>query len=203
MARAQQDTRDSRDKLLDAALHVIRQKGYDATSVDDICAEAGLTKGAFFHHFASKEALGLAAADHFAQMAAGLFAQAPFRALADPRERLLGYVELRAQLARGALPEFTCLLGTMAQELYETHPAIRKACGRHISEHAAVVEEDVAAAKRRYAPKAKWSPESLALFTQAVIQGAFVLAKAKNDATVAADCIAHLKRYLELLLPPT
>ena len=203
MARAQQDTRDSRDKLLDAALHVIRQKGYDATTVDDICAEAGLTKGAFFHHFASKEALGLAAADHFAQMAAGLFAQAPFRALADPRERLLGYVELRAQLARGELPEFTCLLGTMAQELYETHPALRKACGRHISEHAAVVEEDVAAAKRRYAPKAKWSPESLALFTQAVIQGAFVLAKAKNDATVAADCIAHLKRYLELLLPPT
>ena len=53
MARAQQATKDSRDKLLDAAMHVIRQKGYDATTVDDICAEAGLTKGAFFHHFAS------------------------------------------------------------------------------------------------------------------------------------------------------
>lgn len=201
MARAQQATKDSRDKLLDAALHVIRQKGYDATTVDDICAEAGLTKGAFFHHFASKEELGLAAADHFAQMAAGLFAAAPFRSLEDPRERLLAYVDLRAQLARGALPEFTCLLGTMAQELYETHPAIRKACGRHIGEHAAMVEEDIVAAKRRYAPKAKWSTDSLALFTQAVIQGAFVLAKAKNDPHVAAECIGHLRRYLETLLP--
>ncbi len=203
MGRAQPETKDSRDKLLDAALHVIRQKGYDATTVDDICAEAGLTKGAFFHHFASKEALGLAAADHFAQMAAGLFADAPFRALADPRDRLLAYVDLRAQLARGELPSFTCLLGTMAQEVYETHPAIRKACGRHIGEHAAMVGEDIALAKRRYAPRAKWTSESLALFTQAVIQGAFVLAKAKNDAHVAAECIAHLKRYLELLLPST
>ncbi len=201
MARAQREQQDGRAKLLDAAMHVIRQKGYDATTVDDICAEAGLTKGAFFHHFASKEELAVAAAEHFAAMADGLFANAGYHAAADPRERLLGYVDLRAQLAHGPLPQFTCLLGTMAQEVYETHPSIRKACGRAIGEHAAMVEKDVAEAKRRYAPKAKWSAESLALFTQAVIQGSFVLAKAKNDANVATECIAHLKRYLETLFP--
>ncbi|HEX9101572.1 MAG TPA: TetR/AcrR family transcriptional regulator [Polyangia bacterium] len=201
MARPPQH--ESKEKILDAAMHVIRQKGYDATTVDDICAEAGLTKGSFFHHFASKEELALATADHFAKMAAGLFAHAPFRDAGDPRERLLAYVDLRAQMAHGELPEFTCLLGTMAQEVYETHPAIRKACGRHIGEHAATVEKDIVEAKRRYAPKAKWSAESLALFTQAVIQGAFVLAKAKNDDRVAAECIGHLRRYLEMLLPPS
>ena len=199
MPRAQ--PRDSKEKLLDAAMHVIREKGYDATTVDDICAEAGLTKGSFFHHFATKEELALAAADHFAAMAAARFAAAPWHAAADPRQRLRGYVAQRAELARGALPEFTCLLGTMAQEVYETHPAIRRACGRRISEHAAMLEKDLAEAKRRYAPRARWSPASLALFTQAVIQGAFVLAKAKNDGRVAAECIAHLGRYLELLFP--
>jgi TetR/AcrR family transcriptional repressor of nem operon len=60
-----------------------------------------------------------------------------------------------------------------------------------------VVARDVAEAKKRYAPKRRWSPESLALFTQAVIQGAFVLAKAKNGPEVAADCLRHLRRYLE------
>jgi AcrR family transcriptional regulator len=45
----------SGQKLLDAAVPVIRAKGYSAARVEDIRAEAGLTKGAFFHHFASKE----------------------------------------------------------------------------------------------------------------------------------------------------
>ena len=56
---------DSRQKLLDAAVRLIRTKGYGATRVEDICAEAGLTKGAFFHHFPSKEALGVALAGYW------------------------------------------------------------------------------------------------------------------------------------------
>lgn len=190
----------ARTKLLDAALGVIRAKGYAGTSVDDLCAAAGVTKGAFFHHFASKEALGVAAADHFAAMADGFFADAPYRALPDPYDRLMGYVAFRRAILQGELPEFTCLLGTMVQEAYETSPPIRQACETHISDHAAMVAEDIAAAKAARAPDASWSPESLGLFTQAVIQGAFVLAKAKHGPEIADECLAHLERYLTGLL---
>ena len=55
----------SRKKLLDAALYVIRAKGYEATTVDDICAAAELSKGSFFHHFKSEENLALAAGRAF------------------------------------------------------------------------------------------------------------------------------------------
>jgi len=85
----------------------------------------------------------------------------------------------------------------MVQEVYDPHPAIRDACERHISAHAATVARDVAAAKRLYARNTRWSPEGLALFTQAVIQGAFVLAKAKHGPAVAAECLTHLRRYVE------
>jgi len=178
---------------------VIRTKGYSATTIDDICQRAGVTKGAFFHHFASKEQLALSAAGYFSSMADAVFSSAPYRELADPVDRLLGYVDFRKAILQGELPEFTCLLGTMVQETYETHPAIRLACDTCISEHAAMIEADIAEAMREYGLDPEWTAESLALYTQAVIQGAFILAKAKNGSTVAADCLDHLRRYLEML----
>ena len=65
--------------------------------------------------------------------------------------------------------------------------------------NAADVAKDIEAAKALYRPEATWNAESLALYTQAVLQGAFVLAKAKNRSEVARDCVAHLRRYLEFL----
>ena len=191
---------DARMRLLDAAVDVIRAQGYSATTVDDVCHRAGLTKGGFFHHFRSKEDCAVAAAAHFAARAETLFESAAFRNYDDPRERVLGYVDFRKAILQGDLPQFTCLLGTMVQEAYDTHPAIRAACDRYISEHAQRLEADIAEAKALYAPEAAWTPESAALFSQAVLQGGFVLAKARHGPKVAADCLDHLKRYFEGLL---
>jgi TetR/AcrR family transcriptional repressor of nem operon len=190
---------NSKTKLLDAAIHVIRAKGYTATRIEDICDAAGLTKGSFFHHFKSKEDLALAAANHWNVMTGGLFAVAPYRLLPDPLDRLLGYVDFRKAILQGELPAFTCLVGTMVQEVYDTHPPIREACDKSISDHAAQVEADIAEAMDKYGIHAEWSAQSLALYTQAVIQGSFVLAKAKGGAAVAAACIDHLRCYIELL----
>src|ERR1700682_4262499 len=130
----------ARTKLLDAALSLIRAKGYSATTVDDICQTAGVTKGAFFHHFRSKEELAVSAAGHFSSMADSVFSTAPYRDLPDPVDRLLGYVGFRKAILQGELSEYTCLLGTMVQEAYDTHPPIREACDEGISENAAMVE---------------------------------------------------------------
>jgi len=201
---------NSRDKLLDAAMHVIRSRGYTATTVEDICVAAGVTKGSFFHHFKSKEDLALAAVEHWNTMTGGLFAQAAYQQLADPRDRVLAYVDLRAELLQGELPDFTCLLGTMVQETFETHPRVRDACNAGIASHAHTVAIHLAAARQRYAPEAAWDPETVALYTQAVIQGAFILAKAQGSAAIAAQCVAQLRTYIATLLgapgglcPPT
>jgi TetR/AcrR family transcriptional repressor of nem operon len=114
---------------------------------------------------------------------------------------VLGYVEFRRAILQGELPQFTCLLGAMVQEAYDTHPVIREACDHYIGEHAARLEADLAAAKSLHAPKADWNPTSAALFSQAVLQGAFILAKARHGPEVARNCLDHLKRYFETLLP--
>lgn len=189
----------ARQKLLDAALSVIRTRGYEATTIDALCAAAGVAKGSFFHHFKNKEAVAVAAADYWSEITGAFFAAAPYHDHADPLDRVLGYIDFRKAILTGRVPEFTCLVGTMVQEVYETCPDIRDACNASISGHAAKVEADIAEAMTRYGIRADWTAKSLALHTQAVLQGAFILAKAKDSAEVAAASVDHLRRYVELL----
>jgi TetR/AcrR family transcriptional repressor of nem operon len=189
----------ARSKLLEAAFSIIRQKGYAATSVDELCARAGVTKGAFFHHFPSKDSLAVVAVNQWTEMAAAFSAAGPHHGFDDPLDRVLGYLDFRKAMLRGDVAEFTCLAGTMVQEAYGTHPDIRHACDASIGSQAAQVESDIVDAMKRYHIRAPWTAESLALHMQAVLQGAFILAKAKGNAAVVEASIDHLRRYVELL----
>ena len=64
-----EERHESKTRFLQAAIRVIRVKGYTAARVEDVCEAAGLTKGSFFHHFDSKEELALAAADYWTESA--------------------------------------------------------------------------------------------------------------------------------------
>lgn len=174
-------------------------KGFTATSVEDLCKAAGVTKGAYFHHFKTKEDLGVAAAAFWAETTSALFADAPYHNHDDPVDRLIGYIEFRKEIIDGELAEFTCLVGTMTQEVYGSHPAIRDACAASIFGHAATLEPDIEAAMAARGIIADWTPASLAAHTQAVLQGAFILAKATGERAIARDSIDHLKRYIALL----
>lgn len=188
----------ARDKLLEAAVKLIRVKGYGSTSVDELCREAGVTKGAFFHHFASKEALGVATANYWSQSTSGFFAEAPYHHLADPLDRVFGYIDLRILLIGGPVEGFTCVAGTMVQEAFLSSPAIRAACEASITANAAALEANIAEAMAQHGVTGT-TALGLALHIQAVVQGAFILAKAGGGAPVAREHLAHLRRYFALL----
>jgi TetR/AcrR family transcriptional repressor of nem operon len=196
-------TENARIRLLNAALRIIREKGYGATTVDELCAAAGVTKGAFFHHFKSKEALGVAAAQYWSETTSGLFASAPYHTPADPLDRVMAYIDFRSELIDGPVEGFTCLAGTMVQEVYGSSDAIRAACADAIFGHAATLEADIALAIRRHGAPPGVTAASLARHTQAVLQGGFILAKATDgpDAAkaIAKDTAAHLKCYFRML----
>jgi TetR/AcrR family transcriptional repressor of nem operon len=85
------------------------------------------------------------------------------------------------------------------QEVYDSHPALREAYNRSITGHAETLVPDIREAMRQRGMHPEWTAESLALYTQATIQGAFILAKAANGTAVATQCIDHLHKYIELL----
>jgi TetR/AcrR family transcriptional repressor of nem operon len=198
--RAPRDT--ARTRLLDAAIDVIRRQGLHATTVDHLCAAAGVTKGAFFHHFPSKDALAIAAAEHWGSTTGALFAGADYHHHDDPFDRVMGYLDLREALVHGEAAEYTCLVGTMVQEAYDTQPHVRAACEASIFAHAATLEPYFAALIDERGAPGGVTARNLAVHTQTVLQGAFVLAKAADDSTIVLEAIAHLRRYLECMFIP-
>lgn len=190
---------ETRRKLLDTGFVLIREKGYAATRVDDICVLAGVTKGAFFHHFRSKEDWAAAVANHWSAVTGALFETAPYHAPSDPLDRFLGYIDFRRMILDGKVSEFTCVVGTLTQEIHMAHPAILEAAGKSIFEHADTLVPDIEAARAARCPDAEWKPSSLAQFTQATLQGAFILAKARGGPEIARDMVDHLRRYVEQL----
>src|SRR5690606_13500352 len=189
----------AREALLDATITRVRRLGWAATSLDQVCRLAGVTKGGLFHHFGSKEGLGVAAAQRWGELTSALFRSAPYQQTEDPLDRLFAYLDFRAELATGLLEAFTCFAGTTVQETFASSEAISAASGKTISDHAALLATDFEGAIAAHPPREPVTAESLATYTQTVIQGAFVLAKVKGDAAPVHDALAHLKRYLAFL----
>jgi len=189
---------NSRTRLLAATVDLVRANGYAATRIEDICAAAGVTKGSFFHHFDSQEDLAIAAAGFWSERATRVFSQAPFLGQPEALDRLLGYVKFRRQLLEGDIWEWSCFAGTTIQEIHETHPQIRNACAASIDNHLRLLRGLIDDALRQR-PVPKVDSASLAVHLQAVIQGAFVMAKARQDRQAALDSLDHLYRYVEML----
>ncbi len=190
---------DARTRLLEAASEIIRAKGFASSSVDDLCKAAAVTKGAFFHNFGSKEALGIAVAEFWARTTSDFFAAAPYHQPVDALGRVLAYVAFRKAIITDDIADFSCLVGTMVQEVYLSSPGIRDACAAAIFNHAATLEADIELARRERGIADGWTAKSLAHLTQAVIQGGFVLAKAGSAPELARESLDHLERYIRLL----
>ncbi len=193
------DKDSTRGKLLASATRTVRRNGYAATSVDDICRAAGVSKGAFFHYFGSKEELAATAAEAWREDAERLFSSAPYNQLPDPLERILAYIDFRRELIEGRPEEFSCYAGTLIQESFASSEVLRVACAASLVGHARSLEADVEAAMRLHRPVGKWTARSLALHIQAVLQGAFIMAKATDDARDAIESVSHLHAYVRLL----
>jgi len=197
--RMPQTSSRAREKLLDAAQRLMLVKGYPATTIDEICAAAKLTKGSFFHYFESKEDLGKALLDRYASSGQRREWSALQMNNRDPLKRVYGYLDFSARLYQRPHGRNGCLLGNFAQELSDTHPEIRSLCAERFDEWAEMLKRALDEAKIKHRPRAPLDTQSLAEHFIAVLEGSLILGKAHRDMGIVRKNLRHFKQYLKMI----
>ncbi|MDB6136996.1 MAG: transcriptional regulator, TetR family [Verrucomicrobiaceae bacterium] len=193
---------ETKRKLLDASVTLMRTKGFNGTSVDDICTAAGVTKGGFFHYFKSKEEVAKNAAGHFRDSKVQDYGSAPFRKLADPLDRVFGRLEFMVKSAvSGSSPTLGCLIGTLAQELSFTHPEMRAVLQESFARMSRDFEKDLAEAQELYAVGSLFNASAVTSMFIAMYQGSLLMAKASGSNEVLVKNVDEFRSYLRSLFP--
>lgn len=169
-----------KEQLVATSLSLLHSKGFNATSVQDITAAAGVPKGSFYNHFASKEALGLEVLQRYSQNAAALGAALHDSSL-PPLERIQQY--FRDYIESNVALDFNCgcLLGNFSTELSNQVPAIRQAMQVSFAESSSALAAVIAAGQQDGSIAKTHPAGELADFVTDAWQGAVLRSKAEHS----------------------
>ncbi|MES2106282.1 MAG: TetR family transcriptional regulator C-terminal domain-containing protein [Pseudomonadota bacterium] len=132
----------TRDQIFDAALKLLSEKGFNACSVQDITAEAGVPKGSFYNHFESKEALGVKIVEFYGDR--GTLRDVLAERSIAPMERLRQYFVGLNDMVIDLGFEQGCLLGNFSAELSDQSPVIRAQLARVYGKWTTMIEAAIA-----------------------------------------------------------
>lgn len=198
--KSQKKARDparTRAEILAVAFSEIYRRGFQAVSVNDIVKKAGLTKGAFFYHFPTKQDLGYALVD---ETLPELTLARWVRPLAAHKNPLHGIATTLEQIIKNT-PEsslgFGCPLNNLIQEMAPVDPVFRRKLKAVIETWISGVEKELQRAQAAGQLKAATNPRQLAEFVVMSHEGAYGLTKSLRDRNVFLSLHASLAAYLK------
>ena len=176
-------TSDARERLIDTGRDLMQQRGYTAVGVAELCDEAGVNKGSFYHQFPSKRELALEVIDSYWAEASTLL-DSVATGEGSPLERIRGFFEqvhahhkeLRDQCGRVV----GCPLGNLAQEMSTQDPVLRQRLGEIFGLYVDRLERVIAEAVGRGDLPTQNARQSARSLT-ALLEGAILLAKTQDD----------------------
>ncbi|MCA9128180.1 MAG: TetR/AcrR family transcriptional regulator [Planctomycetales bacterium] len=195
---------DSRGNLVQAATELMRKQGYVATTVDQICAEAGVTKGAFFHHFKSKQELAAACLHGWDELGeemdrrVGVAIARELGQDADPVDIALRYMDWLSSVFADPKLLKSCLAGTIAQELADGATPLREAANSCFVNAERRLKSLLDAACRSHS--VHLDTGALASLWMATLQGSLILFKASGDDGLIPRNLQQVRNYISSLL---
>lgn len=193
----------TRDRILDTSLELILEQGFGSTSIDNVIAKVGITKGAFFYHFKSKRDMAVALIRRFSDNDYAHLVDGKSHAeklSRDPLQQLLAFVglfeEMFGQLDEpypGCLFAAFCYQGDMFDE------EIRGIIATELEQWRHYISDKVYEVMQTRQPRLVVDVESLADLLTTIFEGAFIMSKTFNDPKMVAKHLHHYRNYLQLL----
>lgn len=193
----------TRERILDAAQDLVLDRGYVGMTVEHVLDRVGITKGAFFHHFKTKDDLAKALLQRFADRDAQIYSEMRERAEKlsdDPLQQMLIFIRLFEDMF-GELkePYPGCLFASYLYELQQFDDETRGLIRDSFIKWRELLKEKFEAILRKYPAQTKVDAASLADAFTVVLEGAFITGKAMNEPEVVSEQLRHFRNYVELL----
>lgn len=188
---------EARRKLIEATTSLILKKGFNATTLDEICAEAGVAKGSFFYHFENKDDVGQAVAKAWGEFGQSMYAEA-WKKPGQPLEEIHRLFDVMDAITRRPEP-CVCLVGMLTQELSGEDPAFRAACLRELGGWTEMFRSRLQAAKEQLKPAADFDPADVAWFLNSIWQGSMLVGKARQSPEMIRTNLKLARNYVDLL----
>ena len=189
----------TRQRILDAAFMEIYRNGFQGMRLDDVLAVTGLTKGALYHHFPNKRALGYAVVDEvILPMIEAMWLQ-PLKNAADPVQGLITVVE---QLPDNKPPEviqYGCPVNNLAQEMSPLDEGFRQRLDYIFRLWHDVTEQALERARQQGRVRDDVNCDETATFILAAVEGCIGIAKNAQSKERLRSCNRGLVGYLRSL----
>lgn len=191
------EEKSTRQNLLDISRQLMMSKGYNATTVEEICKMANVTKGAFFYYFKTKEEIGIATLNEYWTSRQRQFTSAGWLDEAQPLQQIEGFLGVVAQVFMQDPYGYACLAGSFTQELADTNPMFQGLVADLFGKWAEQIKPVLQAAKEGAKDQKQIDVDLLADHIIVVIEGALILAQARQDPSVIAQHLTMLNAYLK------
>lgn len=198
------DPESTRQKILHSAFLEIYRRGFQAASLDSILADAGVTKGALYHHFPDKAWLGYAVVDevirdHLLDRWLGPLA----KGADDPLTSLQQAFRIRAKSVQPHEVELGCPLNNLAQEMSPLDEEFRERIETVFDQWREGFTDAIESAKARGIVRKDVNSRQIATFLVAAAEGSFGLAKNARSMEMFRSNMEALAMYLDTLRVPS
>lgn len=198
-ARAERNPDQTRQRILEAAFTHMYRSGFQGMRLDDVLADTGLTKGALYHHFPNKQALGYAVIDELlGPMVESIWIQ-PIEGAADTLQGLMQALE---SMPAGKPPEmlvYGCPLNNLAQEMSPLDEGFRTRIDRLFSRWHQVTADALEQARQSGRIRADIDTEEVATFIVAAVEGCIGIAKNAQSLEMLERCHGGLIHFVKSL----
>lgn len=194
---------ETKNRLMDIAERLILNNGFVAMSIDDVIKDAGITKGGFFYHFDSKNALVYALLLRYREIEAFTFSELFKRSeelTPDPLQQMLVFVKLFAEMM-AEMDELHpgCLVASITYESHHVNQQVKAITNDIVLDWRNLFRDQIDKINQVYTPNAEVSSDDLADMLSTIMEGGIVVSRALNDPSILAKQLLEYRSYMELL----